>query len=53
MCPVAVPLFKKICIEIAVNPLKPEIHLNDILKFRSYLSENTAVHFKDKRVNAV
>jgi hypothetical protein len=37
-----------------INPLKHEVHLNNIYKFSSYFKENTMrLHYKDQMVNIV
>jgi hypothetical protein len=39
-------------IVIYINPLKPDIHLNSILKFSSYLTQNTLyLNYKVQKAN--
>jgi hypothetical protein len=36
---------------IYINPLKPDIHLNNIWKFSSYLTQNTLSQLEDQKAN--
>jgi hypothetical protein len=40
--------------QIYSNPLKPEIHVNNVCKYGSYLTEDTQrLHYKDQSIGVV